>query len=56
MIGKNLQKLRKMMNLTQETLAEKVGVARQTIAMGDGGEHTGSGNVRKAGFCAGSVP
>ena len=32
MIGKNLQKLRKMMNLTQETLAEKVGVARQTIA------------------------
>ena len=32
MIGKNLQKLRKMMNLTQEALAEKVGVARQTIA------------------------
>ena len=31
MIGKNLQKLRKMMNLTQEALAEKVGVARQTI-------------------------
>ena len=32
MIGKNLQKLRKAMNLTQEALAEKVGVARQTIA------------------------
>ena len=29
MIGKNLQKLRKMMNLTQETLAEKVGVNAQ---------------------------
>ena len=32
MIGKNLQKLRKQKNLTQEALAEKVGVARQTIA------------------------
>ena len=32
MIGKNLQKLRKQRNLTQEALAEKVGVARQTIA------------------------
>ncbi len=32
MIGKNLQKLRKQKNLTQEKLAEKVGVARQTIA------------------------
>ena len=40
MIGKNLQKLRKMMNLTQETLAEKVGVARQTIAKWETEEST----------------
>ena len=32
MIGKNLQKLRKQNDLTQEALAELVGVARQTIA------------------------
>ena len=32
MIGKNLQKLRKQRNLTQEAMAEAVGVARQTIA------------------------
>ena len=32
MIGKNLQKLRKQKNLTQEALAERIGVARQTIA------------------------
>ena len=32
MIGKNLQKLRKQSGLTQEMLAERVGVARQTIA------------------------
>lgn len=31
MIGKKLQKLRKQKNLTQENLAEAVGVARQTI-------------------------
>ena len=40
MIGKKLQKLRKMMNLTQETLAEKVGVARQTIAKWETEEST----------------
>ncbi|MBR5961700.1 MAG: helix-turn-helix domain-containing protein [Clostridia bacterium] len=40
MIGKNLQKLRKMMNMTQETLAEKVGVARQTIAKWETEEST----------------
>ena len=40
MIGKNLEKLRKMMNLTQETLAEKVGVARQTIAKWETEEST----------------
>ena len=40
MIGKNLQKLRKMMNLTQETLAEKVGAARQTIAKWETEEST----------------
>ena len=32
MIGKNLQKLRKQKNLTQETLAERIGVTRQTVA------------------------
>ena len=32
MIGKNLQKLRKQKELTQEALAERIGVARQTIA------------------------
>ena len=38
MIGKNLQKLRKAKNLTQEALAEQVGVARQTIAKWETGE------------------
>ena len=32
MIGANLQKLRKQKSLTQESLAEQIGVARQTIA------------------------
>ena len=32
MIGKNLQTLRKQKNLTQEALADLIGVARQTIA------------------------
>ena len=32
MIGRNLQKLRKQKNLTQEALAERAGVTRQTIA------------------------
>ena len=32
MIGKNIQKLRKQKNLTQEALAEMAGVTRQTIA------------------------
>jgi len=40
MIGKNLQKLRKQKNLTQEALAETVGVARQTIAKWEAGEST----------------
>ena len=40
MIGKNLQKLRKRKNLTQEMLAEKVGVARQTIAKWEAEEST----------------
>ena len=38
MIGKNLQKLRKQKNMTQEALAEQVGVARQTIAKWEAGE------------------
>ena len=40
MIGKNLQKLRKRINLTQEALAEKVGVARQTVAKWETEEST----------------
>ena len=40
MIGKNLQKLRKQRNLTQEALAEKIGVARQTIAKWETEEST----------------
>ena len=40
MIGKNLQKLRKQKNLTQEALAEAVGVTRQTIAKWETGEST----------------
>ena len=38
MIGKNLQKLRKQRSLTQEALAELVGVTRQTIAKWESGE------------------
>ncbi len=40
MIGKNLQKLRKQKSLTQEALAEAVGVARQTIAKWENEEST----------------
>ena len=40
MIGKNLQKLRKQKSLTQEALAEAVGVALQTIAKWEAGEST----------------
>ena len=40
MIGKNLQKLRKQKNLTQEALAEAVGVARQTIVKWEAEEST----------------
>ena len=40
MIGKNLLKVRKQKNLTQEALAEAVGVARQTIAKWESGEST----------------
>ena len=40
MIGKNLQKLRKQRSMTQEALAEKVGVARQTIAKWETEEST----------------
>ena len=38
MIGKNLQKLRREKALTQEMLAEKIGVARQTIAKWESAE------------------
>ncbi len=40
MIGRNLQKLRKQKNLTQEALAEAVGVARQTIVKWEAQEST----------------
>ena len=40
MIGKNLQKLRRQKKLTQEALAEKIGVARQTIAKWETSEST----------------
>ena len=38
MIGENIQVLRKKRNLTQEALAEPVGVPRQTIAKWESGE------------------
>ena len=38
MISANLQKLRKQKRLTQEALAEQIGVARQTIAKWETGE------------------
>ncbi len=38
MIGKNLLTIRKQKNLTQEALAEAVGVARQTIAKWEAAE------------------
>jgi AbrB family looped-hinge helix DNA binding protein len=38
MIGKSLQKLRKQRSLTQEALAERTGVTRQTIAKWEAGE------------------
>ena len=40
MIGENLQYLRKMKNLTQEALAERIGVSRQTIVKWENGEST----------------
>lgn len=38
MTGQNIQLFRKQMNLTQEALAEKVGVARQTVVKWESGE------------------
>lgn len=38
MIGRNIQTLRKAAGLTQEQLAEKVGVSRQTVAKWESGE------------------
>ena len=38
MIGKNIQIFRKQMNLTQEALAERVNVARQTVVKWESGE------------------
>lgn len=38
MIGKNIQQLRKRIGMTQERLAEKLDVSRQTIAKWEAGE------------------
>ncbi len=38
MINKNLQRLRKIHNYTQEDLAEKIGVSRQAVAKWESGE------------------
>ncbi len=38
MIGENIQYLRKKRNLTQEALAEQIGVSRQTVAKWEAGE------------------
>ena len=38
MIGENIQHLRKSKSMSQESLAEKVGVSRQTIAKWEAGE------------------
>ena len=38
MIGRNLQLFRKQLNMTQEALAEQVGVARQTVVKWESGE------------------
>lgn len=38
MIGENIVKLRKEANYSQETLAEKLGVSRQTVAKWESGE------------------
>ena len=38
MIGENIQHLRKMKSITQEALAEQVGVSRQTIAKWESGD------------------
>ena len=38
MIGENIQLLRKKRSLTQEALAEQVGVSRQTVAKWEAGE------------------
>ena len=38
MIGENLQSLRKHKKWTQETLAEQIGVSRQTVAKWESGE------------------
>ncbi|MBR6186548.1 MAG: helix-turn-helix domain-containing protein [Clostridia bacterium] len=40
MIGENIQYLRKKRSLSQESLAEKIGVSRQTIAKWEAGEST----------------
>ena len=40
MIGQNIQAFRKQMGMTQEALAEKVGVARQTVVKWESGEST----------------
>ncbi len=40
MIGENIQYLRKKQSLTQEALADQIGVSRQTVAKWEAGEST----------------
>ena len=40
MIGSNIQSRRKMVGLTQEQLAERLGVSRQTVTKWETGDST----------------
>ena len=48
MIGGNIQKIRKQRNLTQENLAEAVGVSRQTINAIEKGDYNPTINLCRA--------
>ncbi len=53
MIGRNIQSLRKQAGLTQEALAGKIGVARQTVVKWESGES--SPDLEAAGRLAGAL-
>ena len=48
-LGKNIAKARKNANLTQEQLAEKLQVARQTVSMGSRHHHAYGAGTGEAG-------